>query len=161
MIKPVSLEDDFVKLSQLLNDAFQPVADEFALTKESAPTNNAFITADELKSQLIDKREFFYYSEDGKTVGFIAIERSGREPNTFYIEKVAVHPIYRRKKIGLQLMNFAVNRIARLGGQKISIGIIDANVRLKDWYSSQGFVEVGVKAFDHLPFRVCYMEKYL
>lgn len=161
MIKQVSLEDDFAKLSQLLNDAFRPVADEFGLTRENAPTNNAFITVDELKYQLIDKREFFYYLEDDKTVGFIAIERSGREPNTFYIEKVAVHPTYRHKRIGLQLMNFAVDRIIRLGGQKISIGIIDTNIRLKNWYSSQGFIETTTKVFEHLPFRVCYMEKYL
>jgi len=161
MIKKVSLKDDFDQLSQLLNDAFRTVAYEFGLTEENAPTNNAFITSEELKTQLIERRQFFCYIENDEPIGFIAIEKSQREIGTFYIEKVAVLPNYRHKKIGLQLMSFATNRISEQGGKKISIGIIDSNIQLKKWYSKQNFVEVGVKEFEHLPFAVCYMEKYL
>lgn len=51
MIKQVSTKDNFGLLSGLLNEAFRTVAHEFGLTKANCPTNNAFISADELKSQ--------------------------------------------------------------------------------------------------------------
>ncbi|SHE37967.1 GNAT family N-acetyltransferase [Dysgonomonas macrotermitis] len=159
MIKQVSTKDNFELLARLLNEAFRTVAHEFGLTRENCPTNNAFITGDELKSQLNEKRKFFYLTEDSKPVGFIAIEKSEREDRTFYIEKVAVHPAYRRRKMGVKLMDFATGYIRELNGSKISIGIINENVQLKKWYSLQGFRETGIKIFEHLPFDVCYMEK--
>jgi hypothetical protein len=44
------------------------------------------------------------------------------------------------------------------GGNKITIGIIDENTVLKDWYSANGFIHTGVKRYEHLPFAVGYME---
>lgn len=41
----------------------------------------------------------------------------------------------------------------------LSIGIINENKVLKQWYSSFGFNETGFKKFPHLPFTVCFMEK--
>lgn len=161
MIKKVSLKDDFNILAKLLNDSFISVAKDFGLTKENCPTNNAFIKAEDLKSQLDEKREFYYLAENNMPIGFVAIEKSSREEGTFYIEKVAVHPDYRHRKTGISLMGFATNRIKELGGKKISIGVIEANIRLKNWYKQQGFKEVNVKEFEHLPFDVCYMERTL
>jgi len=161
MIKKVSPEDNFKMLAKLLNDSFLTVAKEFGLTEENCPTNNAFITSGDLRSQLDGKREFYYLTDNDIPVGFVAIEKSSREEGTFYIEKVAVHTDFRNRKAGLELMNFATNRIKDLGGKKISIGLIDANIRLKEWYKQQGFIQTGVKVFEHLPFDVCYMEKTL
>ena len=67
----------------------------------------------------------------------------------------------RHKGIGRQLMNFAVARITERGGQRVSIGLINANRILKDWYKGQGFCQPEVKNFAHLPFEVCLMEKVL
>jgi len=159
MIKKVCIQDDFTVLGKLLNEAFSTVANEFGLTKENGPTNNAFITAEELKSQLTENREFYVYREMDKTVGFIAIEKSLSTPGTFYIEKLAVLPDERHSGIGILLMDFASNRIEELGGKRISIGLINSNTVLKKWYSKQGYAEFEVKTFDHLPFDVCLMEK--
>ena len=57
MINKVTLRDDFYLLSQLLNDSFASVASEFGLTKENSPTNNAFITEEQLYAQLTDNLE--------------------------------------------------------------------------------------------------------
>jgi hypothetical protein len=40
-------------------------------------------------------------------------------------------------------------------------GKSDSHTKLKKWYSSQGFIETGTKDFEHLPFRVCFMNKPL
>ncbi len=159
MIKRVTSNDDFRSLAKLLNDAFMTVVHEFGLTKENCPTNNAFITHETLRSQLNEKREFYYFVENEALAGFIAIEHSSRDKSIFYIEKVAVHPDFRHQGIGKQLMDFASNRIKELGGQKISIGLINAHVVLKKWYKYQDFEEVEVKSLSHLPFDICMMEK--
>lgn len=186
MIRPVTLRDDFVPLAELLNQAFAPVAEAFGLTRENSPNHNAFITGSELKAQLTGNREFYLWTEQEQAhaqeeakekeekkrariqrsrqelpVGFIAIERSASAPGTFYIEKVAVRPRYRHAGVGRRLMEFATERIAALGGKRISIGLIDSHSVLKSWYADQGYVQTAVRNFAHLPFEVCLMEKKL
>ena len=159
MIQQITKQDDFVVLTKLLNEAFGTVANEFGLTKENTPTNSAFITSEELKAQLTENREFYTYINDGKNIGFVAIEKSLSAPDTFYIEKLSVTPGHRHLGIGRQLMNFASNRIAENGGKRISIGLINSHTVLKKWYEKQGYVECSIKVFEHLPFDVCIMEK--
>lgn len=161
MIKKVTQQDSFKPYAELLNCAFATVAAEFGLTKDNSPTHNAFITESALKAQLTDDTEFYYYQEGTNIIGFIAIERSKRDTGLFYIEKVAAHPYSRHKGIGKLLMEFATERIKELGGNKISIGLIDSNTVLKEWYKKLGYTETGIKVFSHLPFDVCYMEKVL
>lgn len=160
MIRKVDTTCDFGILARLLNEAFGTVAGEFGLTRENSPTNNAFITGDDLKSQFTAHREFYIYLvNQGCPAGFIALERSVSRLGTFYLEKLAVVPAYRHSGIGLRLMDFALNRIKELGGKRISIGLIDSNSRLKAWYHKQGYREFEVKKLPHLPFDVCMMEK--
>jgi len=161
MIRRISVQEDFSIHTRVLNAAFGTIADQYGLTKENSPTNNAFITSEMLKSQLTANREFYSYEEDAKAIGFIAIEKALNDPGTFYLEKVAVLPEYRHKHIGRHLMAFATTRIKELGGKRISIGLIDSNAVLKQWYEKQGYVAFGSKSFDHLPFDVCFMEKFL
>jgi len=47
------------------------------------------------------------------------------------------------------------------GGNKISIGIIEENTKLKDWYLKLGFTHISTRKFKHLPFTVGFMEKEL
>ncbi len=159
MIKKVHTNDNFTLLAKLLNEAFATVAKEFGLTRENAPTNNVFITPNELQSQLTGNKEFYVYIQQDRFTGFIAIEKSISIPGTFYLEKLAVDPNCRHLGIGRQLMDFASGRVEELSGKRISIGLIDSNTTLKRWYSKQGYTVFEVKTYDHLPFDVCMMEK--
>ena len=161
MIKKVTEKDNFKSLAKLLNDSFITVIDDFGITKDNCPSHNAFIDDETLKSKLIVDREFYQLEINGSSIGFIAIEKSKSEKGTFYIEKVAVHPDFRHDGLGKQLMDFATKMIMALGGKRISIGVIDSNTKLKKWYNNQGYIETGVKVFDHLPFNVCFMDKRL
>ena len=161
MIQRVLLQNDFGKLVQLLNNSFGTVARDFRLTKENCPTNSAFITSEELKSQLTENREFYTFNNGIVPVGFIAIERSLEDPGTFYIEKVAVQPDFRHEGIGKKLMSFAERRIEEIGGSRISLGLIDSNTLLKKWYIEQGYTIITMKTYDHLPFNVCFMGKVI
>ena len=135
------------------------IARDFNFTKEDNPTNNAFIDEKTLREQLNNGIELYGLKMNNRLVGCIAIEKSKREPDTYYIEKVSVLPEFRHQGIGVRLMDFATAKIKDAGGQIISIALIDSNTKLKKWYLSQGFIETGFKDFEHLPFRVCFMRK--
>ena len=153
--------DDLSTVVQVLNRSHGTVAKDFNFTKDNNPTNNAFIDEPTLRAQLSNGIDLYAISIQRQTIGCIAIEKSTKETDTFYIEKVSVLPEFRNQGYGVQLMNFATLRIKELGGKSVSIALIDSNTKLKNWYDSQGFVETGIKEFEHLPFKVCFMNKQL
>ena len=49
-------------------------------------------------------------------------------------------------------------KIKELGGNKITIGIVEDNTVLKEWYTANGFIHTGTKQYGSLPFTVGHME---
>ena len=155
----INPEEDVSAVLKVLNLSHGTIARDFNFTKEDNPTNNAFIDEKTLREQLNNGIELYGLKMGNRLVGCIAIEKSKREADTYYIEKVSVLPEFRHQGIGVRLMDFATDKIKNAGGKMISIALIDSNSKLKKWYLSQGFVETGFKDFEHLPFRVCFMRK--
>lgn len=160
MIIRITESDNLEEIASLIRKSFVTVTKQFGITIENAPTNPAYITEQRV-ADLLKKCEFYCKSVENKLIGTIAIEKSSKSDTTYYIEKVGIHPTYRHKGIGKELMDFAVDRIILLGGKKASIGIINEHTMLKEWYAMQNFKEVGVKKFEHLPFTVCFMDRLL
>ena len=150
---------DLSEVVKVLNLSHETVAKEFGFTKESNPSNNAFIDETTLRMQLNKGIDLYVMSIDKRQIGCIAMEKSLKETDTYYIEKVSVIPEFRHHGYGEKLMDFAISKIKDLGGKTVSIALIDSNERLKKWYKLQGFNETGFKDFEHLPFRVCFMSK--
>jgi ribosomal protein S18 acetylase RimI-like enzyme len=90
-------------------------------------------------------------------VGFMQLEKKSIEK--YILEKFTVLPEYRHYGYGKSLLDFACNKAKELGGKKILIGIIEDNKVLKQWYITNGFIHVGTRNFDSLPFTVGFMEK--
>ena len=155
----INPEEDVSAVLKVLNLSHGTIARDFNFTKEDNPTNNAFIDEKTLREQLKNGIALYGLKMENRLVGCIAIEKSKREADTYYIEKVSVLPEFRHQGIGVRLMDFATDKIKNAGGKMISIALIDSNSKLKKWYLSQGFVETGFKDFEHLPFRVCFMRK--
>ena len=155
----INPEEDVSAVLKVLNLSHGTIARDFNFTKEDNPTNNAFIDEKTLREQLKTGIALYGLKMGNRLVGCIAIEKSKREADTYYIEKVSVLPEFRHQGIGVRLMDFATDKIKNAGGKMISIALIDSNSKLKKWYLSQGFVETGFKDFEHLPFRVCFMRK--
>lgn len=160
-ITPIFPESDLSDVVQVLNRAHGTVAKQFGFTRETNPSNNAFIDADTLKAQLHTGINLYGMKVDEELVGCIAVEKSGIEIDTYYIEKVSVLPEYRHRGHGVELMDFATELIQGAGGHFVSIALIDSHSTLKSWYLSQGFEQTGVKSYEHLPFSVCFMCKTL
>jgi len=77
------------------------------------------------------------------------------------LNNLAVLPEYRHLGIGKAMVNCAVKMVKSYGGNKISIGIIEENTKLKNWYLKLGFTHISTRKFKHLPFTVGFMEKEL
>ena len=155
VIKKINAE--FEECANVIRNSFITVANEFKITKENAPTNPAFTESDSLMKMKEKGIEMFGAYKDDHCVGFVAIEKASED--SYYMEKLAVLPEYRHNGYGKELIDFVFSNVKKSGGKKISIGIINENRKLKDWYIKHGFVETSIKVFKHLPFEVCFMEK--
>ncbi len=133
------------------------MADDFGLTEENCPGNAAFTTLERLKKLKEKNAAFFGLYGDDKQIGFVAVEKASDA--VYYVERLAVLPEYRHEGHGKKLMDFACDHVRKRKGETVSIGIINKNVALKNWYKTQGFVETGTRQFEHLPFTVCFLEK--
>lgn len=140
----------------VIRHGFATVAEEFGLTEQNAPTNGAFMKMDRLQKDFANGDLMFGYVLDGKIVGFVQLAK--KSASVFTLEKLAVLPEHRHNGYGERLIESAKSAVQSLGGNKIMIGIIEENIRLKEWYAAHGFVHTGTKKFDHLPFTVGFME---
>jgi ribosomal protein S18 acetylase RimI-like enzyme len=156
----VSLKEYHTSI-KILHESFGTVADEFNLTADNCPSNAAFISLEDFLKKKNKRTHYYLAIKNNIPIGFVATEQSNGNPETYYIEKLAVLPGYRHNGIGKKLMEFVEEKIRNCAGKRISLGIIAENGRLKDWYLKLGYKDSGTKFFNHLPFRVCFLEKEL
>ena len=156
-VRELRTEEDLQKCVSLLRAAFGTVAKDFGLTEESAPTNAAFTTLENLTKYIKSGLTPYGMLVDFKLVGCVAIKQAKANESVYYIERLAVAPDRRHRGYGGQLLSFATERILERGGTTASIGLMDNNEILKKWYCSKGFVERERRRVEHLPFRVCFV----
>jgi len=159
MIQEITAQDQISASADIIRQAFKTVAEEFNLTPRNAPTHPSFITYDALLNLSKKGVKFFGMFVGELQIGFVAVEKS--DEGLYFIEKLAIIPLFRHKGYGTSLIGFAIEYIRSNTGKKISIGIINEHAVLKNWYKRLGFEEVSEKKYDHLPFTVCFMEKNL
>ena len=147
MIREITGERELRESVRVIRDSFITVATEL----------NLDISLTTLKSMKERGIRVFGLFQDGRQIGFVAIEKA--DDNLYYMEKLAVLPEYRHRGFGKMLMDFVFEYVRGKNGEKVSIGIINKNSTLKTWYKAYGFVEAGTQRFERLPFVVCSMEK--
>ena len=157
----VRTEAEIQECAREIACSFGTVAKDFGLTADNAPTNPAFLNPAKLREYLKKSAILHGLVCDEGMIGCVAIEKSKREPNTFYIERLAVLPPHRHCDHGKAQMDFAIGMIRKAGGREASIGIMTQNKPLKHWYLGQRFVERECKRFERIPFEVCFMSKWI
>lgn len=158
-IRRIVSEDELNNSVNVLRDSFATVAEEYNLTRDNTPSNAAFIEyADLLKLKENGVNMFGAYMDEVQ-IGFFAIEKNEHERDLYYLGKLGVIPDQRHKGFGRQMLEFVFNEIRQAGQGRISIGIINENLVLKNWYIKFGFAPTTVKNYPQLPFEVCMMEK--
>ncbi len=141
---------------EIIRCSFITVAEEFGLTENNCPSHTAFMTMDKLQKQFEDGRPMFLFYQDAIPVGYFSLAKCSDE--AWELSNLAVLPGYRHLGIGKAMVEYAVAMIKNYGGNKISIGIIEENKTLKNWYLNLGFKHISMRKFEHFPFTVGFME---
>ena len=154
-IRPVSKEE-LDACAKVVRKSFSTVALEFGLTMENCPTNGAFTRTEHLHSDLNRGASLYGLFGDGVLAGFFELKR--RDDGSIELEKLCVLPDHRHGGCGKMMLQHAGAEALKMGGKKITIGIIEGNARLKTWYMRHGFVPIRTASFPKLPFVVGFME---
>ncbi len=93
---------------------------------------------------------------DEKIIGFVSL--TGKDEGIFELNRLAILPEWRHFGYGKKLLDFCKAKVRELGGNKITLDIIEENTRLRDWYAANGFIHTGTRKFAHLPFTTGHME---
>ena len=141
---------------EIIRSSFITVAEEFVLTESNCPSHTAFMSFDTLEKQLGDGRPMFLFYQDDIPVGYFSLAKCSDAE--WELNNLAVLPEYRYLGIGKVMVDYAVEMVKNYGGNKISIGIIEENTKLKNWYLKLGFAHISTRKFVHLPFTVGLME---
>ncbi|MCL1821166.1 MAG: GNAT family N-acetyltransferase [Oscillospiraceae bacterium] len=142
--------------ADVIRASFATVATKFGLTEQNCPNHTSFITVDKLQKHFNSDWLMYGLYEHKRLVGYVSLSKEG--DGAYELHNLAVLPEYRHKGYGKQLLDFCKAKVKELNGHKITIGIIEENTVLKNWYAANGFIHTGTKTFAHLPFTVGFME---
>lgn len=154
-------KDDIPDCVRVIQESFLTVAEEFGFTQENAPRFTGFAVNEE---RLIwqyeqDNRLMFKYCADNEIIGYYSLYLKSRDECE--LNNLCVVPEYRHRGIGEKLLKHAFEAAGELDFNKMLIGIVEENVRLRRWYESFGFEHTGTEKLDFFPFTCGYMEKKL
>jgi ribosomal protein S18 acetylase RimI-like enzyme len=148
---------DLDKCLDVIRTSFKTVADEFGFTEENCPGHTSFMNLDRLERDFEFGNPMYAYEAEGRYIGFVALR--AREDGSCEMKQLCVLPEYRHGGIGRELVDHAKRVAAQeLNKDRLTIGIIDEGDVLKSWYAGLGFVQTGTQKFEHLPFKVGFME---
>lgn len=154
-IHPVGREE-LQECLDVIHQSFGTVAQEFGLTQENCPKHTSFLPLCFLETQMGWGWHMYALYAREKIVGYMSLSKEGED--SFELHNLAVLPEYRHNGFGKLLLDHAKEQVKSMGGISIQIGIIEESAVLKDWYMANGFVPVGTKKFDHLPFTSGYLK---
>jgi GNAT superfamily N-acetyltransferase len=147
--------DDAATLAETISLAYRDVARRFGITSRNAPTHPSNAESHWILSDLARGTSYLMAVVDKYCAGCVAFKQSGAELEA---QRLAVVPSHRGSHVA-RLLNEAVLHAARLAGaETIRISIVADHHSLRRWYERMGFRAVEVRAFDHLPFEVQYLE---
>ena len=154
MIKKL-IYSDLPLATEVIRMSFVTVAKDFDLTEQNCPKHTSFIKPEKLQRHFNQGTLMYGLYEDMHLIGCVSLSK--KEGGVYDLHNLAVLPEYRHKGYGKQLLDFCKIKVKELHGNKITISIIEENIVLKDWYIANGFIHIGIKKFDHLPFTSGYM----
>jgi len=158
MIKQIQVFE-FPAAVEVIRASFITVAKEFDLTEENCPRHTAFsTTAEELQKHLNWGWLMYGFYEGERLAGYVSLSKSRETESEYELHNIGVLPEFRHKGYGKELIEFCKNKVKEIGGNKITLGMIEENIRLKNWYMQNGFVHTGTKKFDGFPFTAGFME---
>lgn len=143
--------------ARLIRGAFLTIAKRYGITSENCPQYAAFICTEDLETRKLKGGLLFGLCEADHLAGCACLLPPSRESGPAILELVAVQSEYRHRGYGRALVQHGEIAARELGAPSLDIVVINENAKLKDWYKSYGFTEIGEKVSSELPYTPCYM----
>ena len=155
MIRKVT-KNDLINCLEVFHRGYETVAIEFGLTEDNCPDRGrASLTFDKLLKEYEAGADMYCYELDCNIVAFLGMSYDDVKCK---LEDIIVLPEYRGKGIGDELLKFCKDNAKKEGVNEIHLGMIDDNIRLKNWYKKNGFKNIELVNYDGAPFTVGYMK---
>ena len=142
-LRPVNLRSDLGELADLIELVFSPGMDRAGreAVREMRLLGRSGLGALPGMSDIVQGMGHGYvWVAQGRLVGNISLFTSGKpRPDTWLIANVGVHPDFRRRGIGDQLVLAAINTIRRRGGRRALLQVDCANEAARRLYERRGF----------------------
>lgn len=150
-------EKDIPECVQVIRRSFQTVADEFGFTAEKDPKFTSYATTEErLRWHMFtEHRPMYACFVDGGIAGYYSLHIDGGEVE---LSNLCTLPEFRHRKVGEGLMFHAFDRARELGFTEITIGVVEQNERVRQWYEGYGFTKSG-ECGAYLTFHCIYMKR--
>lgn len=100
---------------------------------------------------------FAYLDGQGRIIGYYSLHME--ENGECELNNLCVLPAYRHALVGEKLFSHAVKTAGNCGCNKMKLGIVEENKKLRAWYERLGAKHIGTEKFDFFPFTCGYMEK--
>lgn len=158
MIKEI-VNSDLTACLEIFHRGYETVAIQFGLTEENCPDRGrARLPFDKLVADFKAGTLMYGYFIEDEIIGFIGMKFDN---DTCKLNDIIILPEYRGKGYGKELLDFCIDKAIDLNVDKVVLGMIDDNLKLKNWYLNNGFINVGFKKFEKAQFTVGYMERLL
>ena len=114
---------------------------------------HTYMTMDELKNMYKDGIKMYKYCYSNKIIAFLSLKINF---DSIKIKDIVVLPEYQNNGVGKELLDFSKIYAIENQKDKIILGFIYNNTKLKTWYEKNGFVLTETKEFPNN--KVGYME---
>ncbi|HJP62378.1 MAG TPA: GNAT family N-acetyltransferase [Mucilaginibacter sp.] len=149
LVRPSEVDQLLALSRKTFYDAFEHLnnPDDF-----EAYTSKAF-TREQLLSEIENPDSAFYFAIiDNEPVGYIKLnyrdaQAEFQDAGAVEISRVYVHADHQGKKIGNQLLDFAINKAIDDKLQYIWLGVWEHNLNAQRFYERNGFVKTGSHEF--------------
>jgi len=123
---------------------FRDIPRILAIERECFPLNNSLGML--LYHWLFDREAVLVAESAGEVIGYVLARRtlSGRLSHHGHIAALAVLPAFRRRGIGRNLMNAALNRLTERNAETVALEVRCSNVIAQALYEKLGFKRTEV-----------------
>ena len=134
----------------IFRQGYETVAVEFGLTEENCPDRGrASLPYHKLLTEFENGTLMFGYFRNNMLIGFLGMKLN--EDGICKLSDIIVLPEYRQNGYGKKLLAFCKQKAKELGANKIELGMIDDNKRLRKWYEDNGFINIDYKNYKGAP----------
>jgi ribosomal protein S18 acetylase RimI-like enzyme len=149
LVRPFEVDTLLVLSRKTFYDAFEHLnnPDDF-----EAYTSKAF-NREQLLSEIENPDSAFYFAVlDSEPVGYIKLnyrnaQAEFQEPDAVEVSRIYVHADHQGKKIGNQLLDFAINKAIQDKMQYIWLGVWEHNHAAQRFYERNGFTAFSSHEF--------------